>query len=152
MLAVNVGNLSVRLNVGFFRFREMKIPFFLTDPFATLMSLLDFVISYLSRLVFCYNINSELPRVMAIYDILGMGEANLRRKIRSHFYAHANVKDDRVIGVLIEKGYIDLEETLLQYKQKTHLMLLLESINGTHQNIKALNGNASIDEQFLRIG
>lgn len=88
---------------------------------------------------------------MAIYDIVGMGEGNLRRHIRNHFYDHAHVQDDRVINMLLEKAYIDLEETLLQYKQKNHLMLLLESRNGTHQNIKALNGGASIDEQFLRI-
>jgi NADH dehydrogenase (ubiquinone) 1 alpha subcomplex subunit 6 len=89
---------------------------------------------------------------MAIYDIVSMGEENLKRKIRSHFYAHAHVKDERVITVLLEKGYIDLEETLLQYKQKNHLLLLLESVVGTHQNIKALGENASIDEQFMRIG
>lgn len=89
---------------------------------------------------------------MAIYDIVSMGEANLKRKIRSHFYAHAHVKDDRVISMLLEKAYIDLEETLLQYKQKNHLMLLLESIVGTHQNIKAIGENASVDEQFARIG
>ena len=89
---------------------------------------------------------------MAIYDIVGMGEGNLRRHIRNHFYSHSHVQDDRVIAMLIEKAYIDLEETLLQYKQKNHLMLLLESPIGTHQNIKALGPNASIDEQFTRIG
>ena len=89
--------------------------------------------------------------MMQIYDIVHMGEKPLQRKIRNHFYQHAHVKDSRVINMLLEKGYIDLEETLLQYKQKNHLMLLLEGTVGTHQNLKLLNPNSSEDEQFIRL-
>lgn len=32
----------------------------------------------------------------------------------------------RVINILLGKGYIELEETLLQWKQKSHLMARLE--------------------------
>ena len=32
----------------------------------------------------------------------------------------------RVINLLLGKGYIELEETLLQWKQKSHLMARLE--------------------------
>jgi NADH dehydrogenase (ubiquinone) 1 alpha subcomplex subunit 6 len=88
---------------------------------------------------------------MQIYDIVGMGEGNLKRHIRKHFYGHAIVKDERVINMLLEKAYIDVEETLLQYKQKNHLMLLLEGPSGTHQNIKEMKPDASAEEQFLRI-
>lgn len=95
--------------------------------------------------------NSELPRVMQIYDIVAMGENNLRQHIRKHFYANSHLKDERVIDMVLTKAYIDLEETLLQYKQKVHLMMLLESPVPTHHNLKRLTSDASIDEQFARL-
>jgi len=51
---------------------------------------------------------------------------------------------------LIEKGYFDLEDTLLQHKQKNHLMLLLEGNIGTDFNVKRLGPDASEEEQFSR--
>ena len=87
---------------------------------------------------------------MVIYDIVHMGQDEVKRGIRKHFYEHAHIKDQRVIDMLVEKGYIDLEDTLLQYKQKTHLMLLLEGTVGTDFNVKRLSPNATEDEQFLR--
>ena len=88
---------------------------------------------------------------MQIYDIVAMGEDNLKKHIRQHFYANAHLKDERVIDVVLTKAYIDLEETLLQYKQKVHLMLLLESATPTHHNLKQLTANASEEEQFARL-
>lgn len=97
------------------------------------------------------SIIRELPRVMQIYDIVAMGETNLRQHIRKHFYANAHLKDERVIDMVLTKAYIDLEETLLQYKQKNHLMLLLESPVPTHHNLKQLSADSSVDEQFARL-
>ena len=88
---------------------------------------------------------------MQIYDIVAMGENNLRKHIRKHFYANAHLKDERVIDMVLTKAYIDLEDTLLQYKQKNHLMLLLESPVPTHHNLKQLTSDASVDEQFARL-
>ena len=85
-----------------------------------------------------------------IYDIVHMGEQEMRQKIRSHFYHHKDIQDARIIDMLVEKGYIDLEDTLLQHKQKNHLMLLLEGPLGTDLNKGRLSADASIEEQFQR--
>jgi NADH dehydrogenase (ubiquinone) 1 alpha subcomplex subunit 6 len=87
---------------------------------------------------------------MQIYDIVHMGENDVKAAVRKHFYAHKDIKDQRVIDMLVELGYNDLEDTLLQHKQKNHLMLLLENPIGTDFNNKRLGPEASEDEQFLR--
>lgn len=87
---------------------------------------------------------------MQIYDLVHMGTDNVKRSIRTHFYKNASIHDERVVDMLLEKGYIDLEDTLLQHKQKNHLMLILEGEIGTDQNIKLLNKNSSEEEQFVR--
>lgn len=87
---------------------------------------------------------------MLIYDIVHMGENEIKKKIREHFYKHADVKDGRVIDMLLEKGYIDLEDTLLQHKQISHLMLFLKGPIGTDFNEKCLTKDSSEEEQFMR--
>lgn len=94
--------------------------------------------------------HSEIPRVLVIFDIVNLGEKDVRGMIRQHFYKHAHIKDERVITMLLEQGYMDLEDTLLQHKQKIHLMLLLEGRVGTDFNSKALSPDATEEEQFQR--
>ena len=43
-----------------------------------------------------------------------------------HFRKHADIKDKSVKDILIMKGYMELEETKMQYKQGTHLRRLLD--------------------------
>ena len=65
--------------------------------------------------------------MMTIYDIdLPGGVAQARKAINYHFTKNGFVRDERVIGLLLAKGYMELEETLMQWKQKTHLLRILE--------------------------
>jgi NADH dehydrogenase (ubiquinone) 1 alpha subcomplex subunit 6 len=96
-------------------------------------------------------IAKELPRVLTIYDIdIPIPEA--RAGIRSLFEANANVKDSRVLDMLVEKGYMELEETLLHYKQRPHLLRIFEGFkhNNTGADRKKLGRDSTIDEQFDR--
>ena len=93
----------------------------------------------------------ELPRVLTIYDIdLPVPEA--RAGIRSLFEQNARIKDDRVLDMLVEKGYMELEETLLHYKQKPHLMRIFEGFKqyNTGADRKKLGADSTIEEQFAR--
>ena len=96
-------------------------------------------------------IAKELPRVLTIYDIdIPVPEA--RAGIRSLFQANAHIKDDRVLDMLVEKGYMELEETLLHYKQRPHLLRIFEGFKhkSTGADRKKLGPDSSIDEQFAR--
>jgi NADH dehydrogenase (ubiquinone) 1 alpha subcomplex subunit 6 len=93
--------------------------------------------------------DSEIPRVLMIYDIVNYGEMDVRKTIRQHFYQHKDIKDTRIIDMLVELGYIDLEDTLLQHKQKPHLMLLLEGRSQSF-NYKHLSPDATEEEQMQR--
>lgn len=87
---------------------------------------------------------------MAIYDIMHMGKDEVKADVRALFRKNGHIKDQRVIDMLLEKGYIDLEDTLLQHKQKVHLMALLEgTVAGSEQPRKALT-DPTDDEQFAR--
>jgi len=48
-----------------------------------------------------------------------------RRKVGDLFRKNQHVKDQDVIEILVGKGYMELEETLMQYKQRTHLQKML---------------------------
>ncbi len=96
-------------------------------------------------------IAKELPRVLTIYDIdLPVHEA--RAGIRSLFQENAQVRDTRVLDMLVEKGYMELEETLLHHKQRPHLLRIFEGFKHktTGADRKKLGPNASIDDQFAR--
>ena len=97
------------------------------------------------------SIAKELPRVLTIYDIdLPITEA--RSGIRSLFEDNSTIKDQRVVDMLVEKGYMELEETLLHYKQKPHLLRIFEGFKhkSTGADRKKLGLDATIDEQFDR--
>jgi NADH dehydrogenase (ubiquinone) 1 alpha subcomplex subunit 6 len=92
-----------------------------------------------------------MPRVLTIYDI-DIPIPKARQVIRGMMEENAYVRDPRVIEMLIEKGYMELEETLLHYKQRPHLMKILKQheIPVSGPNRKRLTPNSSIEEQFNR--
>ena len=92
--------------------------------------------------------SSELPRVLIIYDIDNLGVDSCKKVIRQKFYDQAHLKDHRVIDMLVDLGYKDLEDTLLQYKQKSQLMYLLQGEDDL--SAKRLTPDSSEDEQFRR--
>ena len=88
---------------------------------------------------------------MQIYDIVHVGEKDIRKRVRAHFYDRANVQDERVIEMLVARGYIDLEDTMLHHKQKAQLGLILEGpVTTDGLNLKLLHENSTEDEQFAR--
>ncbi|RLN71287.1 hypothetical protein BBJ28_00023427 [Nothophytophthora sp. Chile5] len=70
-------------------------------------------------------ITKQVPRVLTLYDI-PMEPSEARLTVQALFRKHADVKDPRVVDMLITKANMELEETLMQWKQKVHLLQLLE--------------------------
>jgi len=76
------------------------------------------------------SILKELPQVMMIYDIMDRSEESIKKTIKLQFYDKAHIRDEKVQQMLLDQGYYHLEDTLLQHKQKTQLMYLLEGMEG----------------------
>ena len=53
--------------------------------------------------------------------------------MRSLFRKNGDVKDPAVRDMLVEKGYMELEETLLMWKQKAQIMRLIDGYVQTGQ-------------------
>ena len=87
---------------------------------------------------------------MMIYDIMEKPLPDVKKAIRSHFYNHKDIKDERVINMLLETGYYHLEDTLLQHKQKNHVLNLLDGLDGNDMTVKTVSRDSSIDAQFYR--
>jgi hypothetical protein len=77
--------------------------------------------------------------------------------IRGHFEKNSHVKDERVRSLLINKGYMELEETLMQWKQKAQLMRVFEGWELRHIKSSVVQPDAGnmgprdAHEEFLRI-
>ena len=86
-----------------------------------------------------------------IYDI-DMPVETAKKTIRARFYDNKDVKDDRVQEMLIETGYFALETSMLQHKQKNHLMHFLEGYTTPMEaERKRLTSDATIEEQLSLI-
>ncbi len=87
---------------------------------------------------------------MAIYDV-DIPLRDARNALRAHFHDNAVLRDETVIDMVVEKGYMELEETLLQHKQRSHLLRIFEGyvvLDGA--NRKRLPLDPDIDSLFAR--
>ena len=73
------------------------------------------------------DVQHQLARVLTIYDITD-ADCPLpvaRESIRAAFEKNKDVQDPRVVSLLVARGQQELEETLMQWKQKSQLMRTL---------------------------
>eukprot|EP00548_Thalassiothrix_antarctica_P007001 CAMPEP_0194147984 /NCGR_PEP_ID=MMETSP0152-20130528/29313_1 /TAXON_ID=1049557 /ORGANISM="Thalassiothrix antarctica, Strain L6-D1" /LENGTH=127 /DNA_ID=CAMNT_0038849193 /DNA_START=45 /DNA_END=428 /DNA_ORIENTATION=- len=101
------------------------------------------------------TICKEIPRVMTIYDI-DIPLEECKKAVRGHMQMNEHLRDKRVLDMVVEKAYMELEEALLQHKQRPHLLYFLsQGLNGVDNrewgtSRKRLSADATIDEQFDR--
>jgi hypothetical protein len=85
-----------------------------------------------------------------IYD-LDIPILEAKASVRQHFYDQGHLKDARVTEMLVEQGYISLETSMLQHKQKTHLMRFFEGYTVPMEaERKRLNPDSTMEEQWAR--
>ncbi len=70
----------------------------------------------------------ELPHVLQIYDI-DIPVKVAARAIRYQFEKNKDVKDPRAINLLVARGYMDLEETIMQWRQAAHLIDIFDPVD-----------------------
>lgn len=63
----------------------------------------------------------SLPHVLNVYDI-DMTPKAARHHLADLFRHNSHIRDPRVVAILVHKGQLELDETLLQYKQRSHLI------------------------------
>lgn len=90
-------------------------------------------------------ITKQVPRVLTLYDI-PMEPSEARLAVQALFRKHADVKDPRVVDMLINKANMELEETLMQWKQKVHLIQLLDA--GEALRATAIKPSDSVEDQL----
>ena len=92
------------------------------------------------------------PKVKTVFDV-DMPVAEMRAAITWHFRKSSHIKDPRVVDMLVVKGEMDLEETLMQYKQKPHLLRILEDPNYLKTKTPEISmnpGQSPFMRQFLK--
>ncbi|TFJ86796.1 hypothetical protein NSK_001884 [Nannochloropsis salina CCMP1776] len=91
------------------------------------------------------TISKELPRVLTIYDA-DLAPAEARAQVQVLFRKNAHLQDPVIVDMLVKKGYMELEETLMQWKQKTHLLRLLAADTEAPRKYREKN---TFTEKFL---
>jgi hypothetical protein len=66
-----------------------------------------------------------MPRILNQYD-MGLTPVEGRAAIQHHFRRFASLQDPRAINMMVSRGYMELDETLQQYKQRPHVLRILK--------------------------
>ena len=64
----------------------------------------------------------QVPYLSHTNPDLPVTETQMYNKIRELFYQNRNVTDVRVIDMLVIKGQMELNETVMRWKQECHIM------------------------------
>ena len=73
----------------------------------------------------------------------------MRAAISDNFRKNADVENSRVVDMLVTKGEMELEETLLQYKTKTHVMRILDPSPVERMTLAHEHSQSAKMKQFL---
>ena len=63
----------------------------------------------------------QIPLILHDFE-LPVSEIKMKQKLRELFLQNQNVKDIRAIDMLVIKGQMELNETVLKFKQTCHVM------------------------------
>ena len=76
----------------------------------------------------------------------------MRSSLSEQFRKNSSVDNSRVVDMLVSKGEMELEETLLQYKTKTHVMRVLDPNPIAKGSVNMLDKNLSPQMQDFLAG
>lgn len=67
----------------------------------------------------------QIPYIKHEFD-LPISEKDMKDKLREKYYQNKNVTDPRVVDMLVIKGQMELNETVMKWKQECHVMYMFK--------------------------
>jgi NADH dehydrogenase (ubiquinone) 1 alpha subcomplex subunit 6 len=68
----------------------------------------------------------DIPRIIVMYTLEGYSAADVRRLVlKNEFRKHSRVTDPEIVELMLAKAAMEVEETMQQWKGKSHLQDIL---------------------------